>query len=513
MSYLELDLADFAPLWPTIVLAAGGLVTLLLEVGPPRLRRAAGPVSLLVLALSAALLAAAGVTDVGAGTNPLTMEVASDALTLGFAPAIYLAALAALALGGPYLRRKGCQRAEYQALVLFSTAGMVLLTQARDLLMVFLALETLSIPLYVLAGFFPGEEQSLESSLKYFTVGAFSSAFVAFGMALTYGAGGTISLSELSAALAGAAQEGGGRLFLAHGGLAFLLVGFGFKIAMVPFHSWAGDVYQGAPTPVTAFLGVGSKAAGFAGLLRLLVVVFPGLPSWAGLVAVLAGLTLIIGNCVATLQEDVKRLLAYSGIAHVGFLLTGLVAHQRSAGGSPVTGHVSDLGQSPALVAVVFYVLAYALMTLGAMTVVVLLEGDYNDRTRLIDYAGLASRQPLLSFALLVFLLSLGGMPPLAGFVGKWLILREAVAAGLVPLAVVGALSSVVAFYYYLRIVVQAYLRPVREGEEAPAGVSASAAWLIGAAVTGTVLLGLLPSLLLGWLQAAGPAVSAALGS
>jgi NADH-quinone oxidoreductase subunit N len=499
MDYTQLSFTHFEVLWPSVILAAGGLAALLLEVSGPRLRGLAGALSLVALVASAVALYGAGTTTVSPAESPLATEVGTDLLALAFAPAFYLSALAALLLGGPYLRRNGFQRAEFQALVLFSTAGMVLLVQARDLLMLFLALETLSIPIYVLAGFFTDRERSIESALKYFTTGAFSSAFVAFGTALTYGAAGTLDFAGVQQAVAALAAEGGDRLLLAHGGLAFLLVGFGFKIAMVPFHAWAGDVYQGAPTPVTAFLSVGSKAAGFAGLLRLLVAVFPSLPGWVPVLSVLAALSLILGNTVAALQEDLKRLIAYSGISHAGFLLMGAVAHQRLTGGRPVAADLSDLSAHPALVAVVFYLVAYALMTLGALTVVLLVEGDYNETTRLVDYAGLAHRRPALAGAMLLFLLSLGGMPPLAGFVGKWLVFTAAVSAGLIPLAVVAALASVVGFYYYLRVVRQMYLQPEREGAAPVAGalLPARAAWLVGFALAGTVLLGLWPAAVL----------------
>ncbi len=498
--YTTLSCTDFTALWPSIILAGGGLIALLLEVSPPALRKMAGPFSILTLIVSAVSLYWGGVTSLDPAVNALATEVGTDYLSLAFAPAFYLSALAALLLGGPYLRRAGFWRAEYHALILFSTAGMVLLTQARDLLMLFLALETLSIPLYVLAGFFTDRARSIESALKYFTTGAFSSAFVAMGIALTYGAAGSIDFAVIQPVLGSLTEADGGRLLMAHGGLAFLLVGFGFKIAMVPFHAWAGDVYQGAPTPITAFLSVGSKAAGFAGLLRLLVAVFPELPGWAPLLAVLAGLTIILGNCVAALQEDLKRLLAYSGISHAGFLLMGALAHHRLTAGHATAGDFSDLSEHRALVALVFYLVAYSLMTLGALTVVMLVEGDYDEgSTRLVDFAGLGTRRPVLAAAMLIFLLSLGGMPPLAGFIGKWLVFTAALEAGLIPLAVVAALASVVGFYYYLRVVRQMYLQPSREGvAERPSGpLPMRAAWMVGVAAAGVVLLGLWPTILL----------------
>jgi NADH-quinone oxidoreductase subunit N len=366
--------------------------------------------------------------------------------------------------------------------------------QARDLLVFFLALETLSVPLYVLAGFLTGQKRSVEAALKYFTVGAFSSAFVAFGVALVYGATGQLGLTAVAEGLRASSAGEGGAGVMAGAGLALLLVGLGFKVALVPFHAWAADVYQGAPTPVTMLLAVGSKAAGLGGLVRILAELFPAEPRWAPFLAVLAALTLVVGSCVAMLQEDVKRLLAYSGISHVGFIVMGVLADQ-ALGAGGAAGTLQDLGRHPALVAVVFYVAAYSVMTAGALAVVAVVERDYGAHLLVVDQAGLASRRPLAAGAMLVFLLSLGGLPPLAGFVGKWLVIQAAVSAGLAWLAVVAALSSVIGFYYYLRIVLQMYLQPARgESKLEPA----AGPWLVvGAAAAATIVLGLAPMILL----------------
>lgn len=480
-------------LMPTIILAAGALACLLLEVSRPALRKLAATVATLSVIASAVSLYWAGATDPGG-------EVRIDILVLGLAPALYLATLGAILMGEPYLRRAGRWRAEYHALVLISAAGMIMLAQARDFVLLFVALETLSIPLYVLTGFFTDKARSLEAALKYFTVGAFSSAFVAFGAALTYGGAGSLQFGAAREAIVQLAADGSsGRLLMIKAGLAFLLVGFGFKVALAPFHAWAPDVYQGAPTPVTAFLSVGSKVAGFAGLMRLTMEVFSALPGWVTLAAIVAALTLIVGNCVAMLQEDIKRLIAYSGVSHAGFVLMGLAATQRLG----ESGAATD----SAVVAVIFYLLAYSLMTLGAVAVIGILERDHGRETLLVDYAGLSQRRPLLAAAMLVFMLSLGGMPPLAGFFGKWLIFQATVSAGLIWLAVVAAAASVVAFYYYLRVVLQMYLRPTPAVE--PELETAPAPWiLVGVMVVGTIVLGLLPQIVLTLLTR--PAVVAA---
>lgn len=471
---------------PATILCAAGLACLLLEVSGPALRRMAAGLATLAIVASAVSLYAWRPEAAGA-------ELGTDLLVLALAPAFYLAALGALLLGEPYLRRSGRWRAEYHALVLVSTGGMILLAQARDFVMLFVALETLSIPLYVLTGFFTDRTRPLEAALKYFTVGAFSSAFVAFGAALVYGATGSVTFDGAREALAAVVAEGArGRLLMAEAGFAFLLVGFGFKVALAPFHAWAADVYQGAPTPVTAFLSVGSKVAGFAGLIRLMVLVFAPLPGWVPAVAALSAVTLVVGNCVAMLQDDIKRLIAYSGVSHAGFVMMGLAAHQ-ALGGDAI------LARS-ALVAIVFYLLAYALMTMGAVSVICIVEREQGRDTQLVDYAGLAARSPLLAAAMLAFMLSLGGMPPLVGFFGKWFVFQAAVSAGLTWLAVVAAAVSVIGFYYYLRVVLQMYLRP-----EAPLPAElerARAPWmLVGVTVAGTLLLGLVPQLLLAALE------------
>lgn len=474
-------------LLPTFILTGGALACLLLEVTRGG-RRLAAPLSIISVLAAAAALVLGGMTpDESAGRGMLA-EVGTDMLALGMAPAIFLGALGALILGRRSLLRSGRYRAEYESLVLASTAGALVLTQSRDLLMLFLGLETLSIPLYVLAGFVTDRPRPVEAALKYFTVGAFSSAFVAFGMALVYGCSGTLTFDGARAAIQAATDSGdSGPLLLARGGLAFLLVGFGFKIAAVPFHAWAPDVYQGAPTPISAFLGVTSKAAGVAGLLRLLVEVFTPLPEWEIAVAALAVVTLIVGNCVAAVQEDMKRLLAYSGVAHAGYMLLGVVA--LGSGPSPRLGPAGWRGGDEAVVAVVFYMAAYALMTLGAFAIVSLLEEEQGRDMLVVDFAGLGARRPVLALCMLLLLLSLGGMPPLAGFLGKMLVFLEAVRAGWAWLAVIGAATSIIGFYYYLRPVLQMYLRPAPDAER-DRTPSTGTLVLVAVAVLGTVVLG-----------------------
>jgi NADH-quinone oxidoreductase subunit N len=337
-------------------------------------------------------------------------------------------------------------------------------------------------------------------------VGAFSSAFVAFGLALLYGCSGTLGLASLHDAVTKLAEtQDAGGLLLARGAFAMLLVGFGFKIAAVPFHAWAPDVYQGAPTAVTSFLGVTSKAAGVAGLLRLVVSVFSPLPEWRSAIVLVAVLTLIVGNCVAMVQEDMKRLLAYSGVSHVGYLLLGVLAIDgRGAGAAGWSGG------DPAVAAVLYYVGAYAVMTLGAFAVVAILEEEQGRDVMVIDFAGLARRRPVLSGVMLVLLLSLGGMPPLAGFVGKLLVFLQAVRAGWTWVAVVAAGTSVIGFYYYLRPVLQMYLR-----EPADAAPPQRSRWGVAGVVAALMMIavvlgGLVGGRLVGGMQATAASAAAA---
>ncbi len=493
-------------LMPVLLLTAGALACLLLEVLPGGRRRAL-PVALVTLVAAALALAFSGLTEPGKAVG-LLAEVSNDVLAMAMAPVLLLGAAGALLLGRRALVASGRYRAEFEALVLISTAGGVVLVQARDLLMLFLGLETLSIPLYVLAGFITDRPRPVEAALKYFTVGAFSSAFVAFGTALLYGCSGSLTFAAAREAISAAVSAGDGpTVLMARAALAFLLVGFGFKIALVPFHAWAPDVYQGAPTAITAFLGVASKAAGVAGLLRLLVEVFLPLPEWQIVIAVLAVATLVVGNSVAMVQEDAKRLLAYSGIAHAGYLLLGVVA---LGAGSGSNVHAAGwAGGDPAIAAVIFYVVTYAIMTLGAFAVVSILEEEQGRDVLIVDFAGLSSRRPGLALGMMVLLLSLGGMPPLAGFLGKLLVFSEAVRAGWIWLAVVGAATSVMGFYYYLRPVLQMYLRPPREEAAELAGTPVGP-WLItGLTVAAVILLGLTGSWLLSALDVGAVAAAA----
>lgn len=471
-----------APLFPFLALFATGVVllTLGLFVKETRGERAAALLGLLGLAVS--LWAIAPALEAG--------RLAPDAHPAHFAPSLLsgavvfdpyaaflhvvlvIAAAASLVLSGPFLRRTGEYHAEFPALLLFAAAGMSLFVSTTDLLMLFLALELLSLPVYVLAGYQRALPRSNESALKYFVLGAFSSALFLYGVALVYGATGALDLARL------APRPDTGHLLPA--GLLLLLSGFLFKIAAVPFHMWAPDVYEGAPTPVTGFMATAVKAAGFGALVRF--VWGAATSAGAGASASVAGgaltaalstlavLTMVVGNLGALTQPDIKRMLAFSSIAHAGYLLVGVAA-------------VAAAGGRGDAAPILYYLLAYTVTNLAAFGVVVALGEDParpgRERTRIAAYAGAARRHPALALVLALAMLSLAGVPPTAGFFGKYFLFREAVAQGLTGLAVWGVLNSALSLAYYVGVIVVLYMRP----EEAPIPAARGAALRIALAL------------------------------
>jgi len=383
---------------------------------------------------------------------------------------IGFAALLSCALSINYLDELHINHGEYYALVLFSTAGMMLMVAAVDMLPVFLGLELMSIPIYVLAGFDRKRLRSNESAMKYFLIGSFASAILLYGVALLYGVSGGTGFAEIRAAF-----DPGNPLALA--GLGLVVVGFAFKISSVPFHQWTPDVYEGAPSAVTAFMSVTVKLAAFAALLRVLALSFEPLGELIGpVIWVLAALTMVVGNVMAVIQENVKRLLAYSSIAHAGYLLIGFVP------GTP-EGYAS----------VVFYLICYLFMNLGAFGVVVALAHRGQDCERMESLAGLARSRPGLAALMTLFMISLAGIPGTAGFMGKIMVFSAAVSAGEVPLAILGVLMSVVSVYYYLRVPVLMYMRePSEEGPRMQ--IASGEAVVLAVCAFGVVYLGLFPN-------------------
>src|SRR3989441_11853689 len=365
---------------------------------------------------------------------------------------------------------EGFSPGEYYFLILCATLGMMIMAGGIDLITIFVGLETMAISFYILAGFIKPNQRSNEAAVKYFLLGAFSLGILLYGMSLMYGLSGTTNLRTMATLFAG--QEHDPRLVLA---VILVVAGVGFKIAAVPFHMWAPDVYEGAPTPVPAFLSVGSKAASFAMLIRIFVEGMPSMNAdWRLLFWVLAAVTMTVGNFAAVTQSNVKRMLAYSSIAHAGYLLIGIVAYT-----------------SRGITAMMIYLFVYTFMQLGAFAVVVLLRRQDVVGDELKDFSGLHFRSPFAAFAMLLFMLSLGGIPPTAGFMGKFWLFGAAIEAGYVWLAVAGVLNSAISLYYYIRVVVFMYLKKETIGSEPK--TSGPLALALGVAVVATIALGIYP--------------------
>jgi NADH-quinone oxidoreductase subunit N len=371
--------------------------------------------------------------------------VALDNFASFFNLTFLLAAGLTILMSDDYLRREGYPVGEYYPLVLFTTAGAMWMASGTDLMTIFLGLEVLSISLYVLAGFFRRQTRSNEAGLKYFLLGAFSTGFLLYGIALLYGVAGTTNVADIGMYLRSQPALLANPMTLA--GMLLLSVGFLFKIAAAPFHMWTPDVYQGAPTPITAFMSAGPKAAAFAAFLRIFTLGLDGLQAeWTALLWVLAVLTMTVGNVLAIYQTDLKRMLAYSSIAHAGYALVGMVA-------------ANDIGKS----GILFYMLAYTFMNLGAFAVLVLAGKKGEENLTLEGFSGFGFKRPFLGVAMTIFLLSLMGIPPTAGFAGKFYIFAGAVEAGYIWLAILGVLNSAVSLYYYLRVMVYMYFREPAE--------------------------------------------------
>jgi NADH-quinone oxidoreductase subunit N len=438
---MNLNLNDLYAILPVLVVAGWAVVLLIIDLFLPENRK--GVIALLaVLGLGAALGLSLAMR--GRSETAFNGMAVLDGFAVFLDVIILSAGIAGIALAYDYLKRMKIERSEYYVLLLFSVSGMLLMAQAYDMIIVFLALELLSIPLYVLAGFARPRTESEEAALKYFLLGCLASAFVLYGVALIFASTAHTDLLGIQAALA--AGSANLPLFIAGAGMA--VIGFGFKVAAVPLHMWTPDVYQGAPTPVTGFMSVAVKAAGFAALMRVFLTIFPGLAAeitpvlWA-----LAALTMIVGNLLAVVQKNIKRLLAYSSIANAGYLLMAFVPY----GNGEVAGN--------SLAAMLFYLVAYGLTSFGAWAVVTSLEQAEGRGLELDDYAGLGKKYPWLAVCMLVFMLSFAGVPLTMGFWGKFYLFSTAVQAGYISLALIGLLTSVLSAYYYLRVVVIMFMR------------------------------------------------------
>ncbi|MCC6499466.1 MAG: NADH-quinone oxidoreductase subunit N [Anaerolineales bacterium] len=468
--------SDLTSILPLTILTVWACALLLVDLFIPKTRKG---ITALLSALGLAVTLGFTVSQVGSEVSGFNGMVVLDGFSVFVNALLLVSGLLGVALAYGYVKRMGIERGEYYTLLLFSVVGMMLMAQAADLIVVFLALELLSIPLYVLAAFTRNKAESEEAGLKYFLLGAFSSGFLVYGIALIFGATHTTNIF----AIVSAASTSTGGLLLTIGA-ALLLIGFGFKTATVPFHMWTPDVYQGAPTAVTAFMASGAKIAGFAALLRVFATAFPSLAvDMTDIFWALSALTMIVGNFVAISQTDIKRLLAYSSIAHAGYILMAFVPYGNDA--------VRDVSIAAGL----FYLVAYVFTNFGAWGVVIALEKEAGKGLALNDYAGLSKRHPALAAAMAVFMISLIGFPPTLGMVGKFYLFRAVLDGGFVWLAIIGVLTSIVSAFYYLRVVVIMYMRdgePTAERET----------WLdLTTAVTAlvTVIVSFVPQFLFAW--------------
>jgi NADH-quinone oxidoreductase subunit N len=480
---------------PELIVAIAGVVVMIVDAfSSPRQRLVTGTLSLL------SMLAAAAATIWLWVARPLTTGafngmIVLDEFRLSFTMIFIIVAILTLLIATIWIETENLPAGEFHSLLLFATAGMMLMASAGDLVIVFLGLEILSIATYVLAGFRRTDTRSNESSLKYFILGSFASAFLLYGIALIYGATATNTLPGTTN-IATIATRLDQSLYppLLFAGIAMLLVGFGFKIATAPFHVWTPDVYEGAPTPVTAFMAAGPKAAGFASFMRVFLFGFPIVTAaastagfahaaWVGALAIMAALTMTIGNVVAIVQSNVKRMLAYSSIAHAGYALVGFVA----------AGAATDPAQrSAAVTAVVFYLLTYAVMNMGAFAIVTIIARKGDQRNEVEDYNGIGFRSPVLAFSLSIFLLSLLGMPLTAGFMGKIMVFSAAVNQGYIWLVVLGVLNTAISAYYYLRLIIVMFFKEPTAAWEPPR-VPASVAVALILTIVGVFYLGLFP--------------------
>jgi len=461
---------DLVATGPITIITLVGLIVLIVESIKDKTEHLNNSISL-------AGLIAAGVValmSVGSSGTAFSGMVTTGGYAAFFAAVFCLGGILSVMLSKSYIAREGIEHGEYYALLLFSIVGMMLMAAAADLVIFFIGLELMSIPFYVLAGFARRRVASNEAALKYFLLGAFATGFLLYGIALVYGASGTTNIASITGRITMLADNPTMLI-----GLGLLLIGLTFKVAAVPFHMWVPDVYEGAPTTVTAFMSTAGKAAAFSAIL---IIFTPILMNSVGplreVLAAIAALSMVIGNVIAISQSSIKRMLAYSSIAHAGYILVGVVA-------------ANTYGSN----GVLFYLIAYTVMNVGAFGILSILESDDGQNLTFEDYAGLSSRRPLLAGLMALFMFSLTGIPPFAGFFGKYYVFAGAIEAGYTWLAIVGVLMSVVSAYYYLRLVVLMYFKEQASMLDAPASRLGIAALVISAIAL--IQFGIFPSTIL----------------
>jgi NADH-quinone oxidoreductase subunit N len=508
------SMQDFLPIIPAAILAVGAMALLLSEAFLSTASRGYQAITGVITALVAGVVAFHNAFE----TPQLVLQgfAVLDPFSSFVTVVVALTVGLAILLSAGFLKHRNAERGEFYALMLFAAAGMSLLALSAEFITLFVNLEILSIATYALTAYLRRGTRPAEAGFKYFILGAFSGALLLYGAALLYGATGTTKLAEMSVALR--AAGGGSQSMLVYIGMTLVAAGFAFKVAAVPFHMWTPDVYEGAPTPVTALMSAGVKAAAFVALIRVFVALAPGMGPQVPFVLFgsLALLTMVAGNLMALPQRNVKRMLAYSSIAHAGYVLLGVAALFAPAStqtdgmgvlsASPLLGQVPAAGNAEVYKAILFYLLGYAVTTLGSFGVLAALERR-EDETRgttwdLDRFAGLAHSKPGWATAMAACMLSLGGIPPTVGFMGKLLVFRAAVDAGMLGLAIVGVLTSAAAAYYYLRVVVYMFMRNAAEGAVVP-----ERHWqtdlALALATAAVILLGILPGPVTTWLTQA----------
>ena len=470
---------DWIAVAPFLILSVLGFTVLLLGILFPKMYR--GTIGTIVLVGFAVAFVATlqGWDDARLAFGGM---ITADKFSTAFSCIFILGATLTLGLSINQVEEKYLLYSDYFALIVFATAGMTLMASGTNLLTLFLGLETLSIALYVLAGFRRENSFALEASFKYFLLGAFASGFLLYGIALIYGVTGTTDLAGIAEYVARAGMLSS-KMFFA--GFLLLLVGLGFKISVFPFHLWAPDVYQGAPTPISAFMATGSKAAGFAALMRFMI----GLnaanqPGWQDLLWIIAVATMVLGNVIALRQDNVKRMLAYSSIAHAGYILIGVLAG-------------NTLGSS----GTIFYLLTYTFMNIGAFGIISYISTAQHEFVTYRDFRGLASRRPFAAVAMATFMFSLAGIPPLAGFVAKFYLFSAGIKAGYIWLVVIAVITSMISLYYYLGLVVQMFMREQEDDAAATAPLQPAVIIALSVAILAIFILGIFPSKWVGLFQ------------
>jgi NADH-quinone oxidoreductase subunit N len=459
---------DLIALAPVLVLSVFAMGVLVLDLWAGKNKTLLMFVSLVGLLMTAISAFAKHPIPAFAFTDSYTV----DHLSLFFICIFTLSSALTILLSSEYNEREGIKAGEYYSLILFCTVGMILLASSTDMIMIFLGIEIVSICLYVLAGIKRDNPASNEAALKYFLLGAFATGFLLYGMTLVYGSTESTNLFKIAEFVKSDSAQSNPLLLM---GIVLLVIGFGFKVAAAPFHMWAPDVYQGAPTPVTAFMAVGPKAAAFAAFFRIFSEAVPDLaPSWEILLCTIAVLSMVVGNLGAIMQTNIKRMLAFSSISHAGYLLIAVIAKSSMSGSS-----------------LLFYMLSYAFTTFGAFGIIILLGRKGEENLELENYSGLAYKHPLMALSMTVFLLSLGGLPPFAGFVAKFYIFSAAIEEGFVTLVIIAVLNSAISFYYYLKVVVFMYMK--EPAGEFQISLTPMTLFVVILGLIGTIQLGIFP--------------------